>query len=234
MTNNSGNHILVKSDGTGITAYDCTLENLQMLVEEAAAGYCGIGRTSELHQRMTAGGPALMPVSGLADALRELHDSKPGADLPKLRELLYGPAEEGRDAASRPAVVATRAWQQELVLWAFDNREHIPGVFEGFDRTVNGMTAACPFERLSFLAGVSQRFPQGVVLVDAQYLAAAQDLYTMRNRRWSADADPLMVARLLYLPFIQTWMGGTWDLVKIQRQVGTSVAPAEPDMECAA
>lgn len=232
MTVSATTFVIVHTSRSATSVYACTVENLQALAEQAAGGYPMIEYAYQAYLRSKAEGPAVLAAEDLAAALRELYDSQDGDELPRLRSILYGPAVPGDQEVGRPLVTARLEWQQELALWAFSNRERIPGSLEGFGMSAEALAATYPFETLSFLQGVKDRLPRGVVLLDRCYAKAAAELYEMRNGRWNSVDAVRDVARRVYLPFIQTWAGGAWEVVAVQTE-STVLEPAgEPEAEC--
>lgn len=214
---------LVNVGYKGVAAYACTFENLMRLGEEWGRESAVCEHFYQAYLAELAGGPALLSVSAFSAALREVLDANEHDTLPLLHTLLHG-----QDASS-PVTTCRREWQQELVLWAFENRRVVPGNLDGFGMTVNALEAVRPFDTLSFLADVRKRFPQGIAFIEDYYLEAVKVAHELRSSANWAGRESACDAARRHLPFFHQWFGGDWQVVEVQPQLlGAGTSEREP------
>jgi hypothetical protein len=212
MIPDNGQHVIYHDGKHDTALYACTVENALALVNEAMEYQPEL---EAIYQRAEAKGQAaLRAQSWLVDALVEILNKQPGEALPKLRTVLHGPKpREGEDL--RPEVLLTAAWQQELVLWCFERQLATKELSRVSLKT---LTAATPFETLSFLSPVKQRLPQGVELTESDYLDAVSELKVLRRNAWKEEAvEARVVGR--YVSFLNAWGQGRWAVLSICTKV---------------
>lgn len=208
---------LVNVSKNGVQAYACTFENLRRLGEEWGRESAVAEHFYQAYLAELAGGPALLSVNAFSAVLREVLDANEHDALPLLHDLLHG-----QDPS---ALTCRREWQQELVLWAFENRRVLPGNLDGFGMTVNALEAARPFDTLSFLADVRKRFPQGIAFIEDYYLEAVKVAHELRsNAHWAGRESAADVARR-HLRFLHQWLGGGWQVVEVRSQFPHAATP---------
>lgn len=201
-------HAILDMGKHATSLYTASVENALKLVNQAAADFPTVtALAAELAEPRGPDAPALVGTRWLPDALQEVLDNVPGAELRYLRSRFHG--QSASDEDTRPVVLLDGAWQQELVLFMFEHK---------LGQSVKSMAIEqqqLAWEKLAFLAPARARLPNGIRIIEDYILEGASELKVLRANRWKDTAsEENVIGR--YIRFLNAWTNGRWDLLAIE------------------
>lgn len=202
-------HAILNMGKHATSLYVASIENALKLVNEAMCDFPAVtALADELAEKRGPDAPALVSTQWLPDALQEVLDNLPGAELRYLRSRLHG--QPGSDADTRPVVTLDLAWQQELVMFMFEHK------LGSSAKSLAVEQQQLAWKKLSFLEPARARLPNGIRILDEYVLEGANELIILRANRWKDTAlEERVIGR--YVGFLNNWTAGRWDLLPIEQ-----------------
>lgn len=215
MIPDNGRNVIFVDHKHGRDVYNCTVANARALVKSAVADHPELQEMIKRVESAKSGeGAALRSHTWLESALAEVATLEPGASLKAMRRVLHGPGPQRGAADTRPEVLLEKAWQDELVLWCFQQKINFnPGKLGDAVKVIAKLDE--PLQALSFLKPAAARFPKGLQLVSDYYLEGAEEYSNLCRNAWKESAEESAVV-MWFIRFLNNWGLGRWDVLTVQ------------------
>lgn len=214
MISDNGKNVIYHEGKHGVDIYRATIPNAVKLINEMLEEAPDLEHALKAYEdsrQASYTGPALRIAENMAKALSSVLHAEEGSNLSVLQGVVYGPPPKD-EPDTRPTVVVTTAWKQELILWMFKH-----DLTEAALKTASAarLNESRPVEELSFLSPLATRLNNGVRFMGRDYYEGAAEARVLLRASWKEDALELNVITR-YIRFLNDWAGGRWDVLPIQ------------------
>lgn len=203
----NGSHILYHRTKHGDSAYRCTLENAQRILQHLVAG--DAARLKRLYDSLSHETRPIRSEDWLVSALREIRSKS--SPPQRLKAVIYGSA----DTAENPAnsLEVSNEMQEELVV--FFLRQNLSLDALGWKDTLTTEELSLIWSKLDCLKEARNRVGAEIVFLSDYDYEGYRSLAQLLNAKWKETAKEENIVANYYCPFFNDWASGHWSVERL-------------------